>query len=122
MGISHPFPAQAINGPDHPQTLRVSGNRALCFVNMRDDVKVGTGRGSPGRAAQARRRLRAEAEALYRETLERMVLKLGPNHRTTRITADDLRYLVDSDADVDAILERPDEGARWVRVAAGAVG
>ena len=108
---------RAINGPDHPQTLRVSGNRALCFVNMRDDVKLGAGRGElpAAAAAEARRKLQADAAALYRDTLERMVAKLGPDHRTTKITADDLRYLIDDDAKVRGILGRADTGGRWVR-------
>ena len=44
-----------------------------------------------------------------------MVAKLGPDHRTTKITAGDLRYLVDDDADVAGILRRADTGGRWVR-------
>lgn len=61
------------------------------------------------------RKLQADAAALYRDTLERMVAKLGPDHRTTKITAGDLRYLVDDDAEVAGILRRADTGGRWVR-------
>ena len=61
------------------------------------------------------RKLQADAAALYRDTLERVVAKLGPDHRTTKITAGDLRYLVDDDAEVAGILRRADTGGRWVR-------
>ena len=37
------------------------------------------------------------------------------DHRTTKITAADLRYLVDDDAEVAGILRRADTGGRWVR-------
>ena len=49
-----------------------------------------------------------------------MVAKLGPDHRTTKITAGDLRYLVDDDADgvadaalfLAARLRAPDSSGR----------
>ena len=40
---------------------------------------------------------------------------VGSPSVTTKITAGDLRYLVDDDAEVAGILRRADTGGRWVR-------
>ncbi|KAJ1452974.1 hypothetical protein M885DRAFT_619438 [Pelagophyceae sp. CCMP2097] len=95
------------HGPDHPATLRVSGNRALLYRVTGDLQK---------------------AEALGRDTLDRMAFKLGGRHRTTHITAGELHHVFmtngmakhDADTQVAAIVSAADVGREMIHLARGA--